>query len=145
MRLLRRNRIECGQVGEEAAVQLLLKRGYSIVARNWRPANMRGEVDCIAWQQGALCFIEVKTRTSNERGAPQEAVTPSKQRQLSRLANAYLAQHRLADVPCRFDVVEVWLPGQETERHAAPRLALCQNAFDYCEDGPRRGRSARVF
>ena len=144
MRLLRRTRIECGQEGEEAAAQLLKQQGYRIVARNWRPAGLRGEVDCIAWQEQTLCFVEVKTRTSNEHGAPQEAVTPAKQRQLSRLANAYLALHHLDNAQCRFDVVEVWLPATG-QSQTPPRLALCQNAFDYCEVGPRGGRGARVF
>ncbi|MDQ3815347.1 MAG: YraN family protein [Armatimonadota bacterium] len=135
-----RLRQQRGQAGEDAAARFLQARGYRIIARNWRPGKessgaLRGEVDCIAWHGQILCFVEVKARTSNERGAPQEAVTSAKQRQLSRLANAYLSIHRLADTPCRFDVVEVWLsPDNATQ----PRVALHQNAFDYCE-GPRRG------
>jgi putative endonuclease len=130
-----------GQAGEDAAVRLLEERGFRIIERNWRPGNaMRGEIDVIAWQGKVLCFIEVKARTSNERGAPQEAVTRSKQRQLSRLANAYLSLRRLNDTPCRFDVVEVWLSND-----TAPRLALHQNAFDYIEAGSTRGRGARIF
>jgi putative endonuclease len=121
-----------GQAGEEAAANYLKKNGYKIVERNWRPGNrMRGEVDCIAWHGKALCFVEVKARTSYLKGAPQEAVTPAKQRQLSRLANAYVSMKRFADVPCRFDVVEVWLAGEANE---PPRIALRRNAFDYCGD-----------
>jgi putative endonuclease len=131
-------RQERGQTGEDAAVRHVEALGYRIVARNWRPGakgnpksnarggGMRGEVDIIAWHGKTLCFIEVKARSSNNYGAPQESVTPAKQRQLSRLANAYVSYHRL-DVPCRFDVVEVWL-----SPNAAPRLKLHQNAFDYC-------------
>lgn len=121
-----------GQTGEDAAVQHLEKSGYRIVARNWRPGTksggtgMRGEIDIIAWHGKILCFIEVKTRSSDAFGAPQEAVNRSKQRQISRLANAYVSFHRL-DVPCRFDVAEVWLSSD-----AAPRLVIHQNAFDYC-------------
>lgn len=121
-----------GQDGEDAAVRHLETLNYRVVTRNWRPgsrrggAGQRGEIDIIAWHGKTLCFIEVKSRSSNDFGAPQESVTPSKQRQLSRLANAYVSFHRL-DVPCRFDVVEVWLtPSQK------PRVALHQNAFDYC-------------
>jgi putative endonuclease len=122
-----------GQAGEDAAVRHLQKRGYRVVTRNWRPGNaMRGEIDCIAYQGRVLCFVEVKARTSNDRGAPQEAVTRTKQRQISRLANAYISIHCLGEVPCRFDVVEVWLSGPES--NVAPRISLCQNAFDYCGD-----------
>lgn len=121
-----------GQTGEDTAAAHLEKSGFRIVARNWRPssqsggAGMRGEIDIIAWHGKILCFIEVKTRSSNSFGEPQEAVNRAKQRQISRLANAYVSFHRL-DVPCRFDVIEVWLAPD-----ALPRLAVHQNAFDYC-------------
>jgi putative endonuclease len=123
-----------GQAGEDAAVRLLEKQNFKIIARNWRPGNaLRGEVDCIAWDEAArtrrvLCFIEVKARRDNQKGAPQEAVNAAKQRQLSRLANAFVSMHKIDDVPCRFDVVEVWLEANGT----VARLALHRNAFDYC-------------
>ncbi|MDF2439056.1 MAG: putative endonuclease [Abditibacteriota bacterium] len=121
-----------GQSGEDLAALFLHSKGYELVVRNWRAGNaLRGEVDCIAWHtyggRRVLCFIEVKTRASNAGGAPQEAVTPSKQRQLSRLANAYVSTHNI-EAPCRFDVVEVWL----ADDNAVPRVALHPNAFDYC-------------
>jgi putative endonuclease len=130
-----------GRLGEDAAARYLQARGFVIRERNWRPGNMlRGEVDCIVWQGRILCFVEVKTRLLPDAGAsaranartvaPQEAVTPAKQRQLSRLANAYVSYHRLEDVPCRFDVVEVWLRAAEPQRE--PRIVLHRNAFDYC-------------
>jgi len=122
-----------GRRGEEIAARYLQARGFRICERNWRPGNaLRGEVDCIAWQGKVLCFIEVKTRmlTANASVSPQEAVTPSKQRQLSRLANFYVSARRLDDVPCRFDVVEVWLPPEDSKE--PPRIELRQNAFDYC-------------
>ena len=136
-----------GQLGEDAAALFLEQRGFQIIARNWRPGNsLRGEIDAIAWTrdergQKVLCFVEVKTRSSNlsstlrenqlvlrETAAPQEAVTPSKQRQIARLANAYVSLNRLDNVACRFDVVEVRLM-----RGAAPACSLCVNAFDYRE------------
>ena len=136
-----------GQAGEDAAVCYLEARGYRVIARNWRPGKessgaLRGEVDCIAWHGTVLCFVEVKARTSTQRGAPQEAVNPAKQRQLSHLANAYISLHRLADTPCRFDVVEVLLLADGEP----PRVALRQNAFDYRENGRRAGvRGSRIF
>lgn len=123
-----------GQAGEDAAARFLQKHGYRIVERNWRPGNyLRGEIDCIAWHHDerhikVLCFIEVKTRSSNRMGAPQDAVNRTKQRQLSALANAYVSVRKLHDIPCRFDVVEVWLQNAST-----PTCALHQNAFDYQE------------
>ena len=98
---------------------------------------MRGEIDIIAWQtvgtKRILCFIEVKTRRADatgvwSRGAPQEAVTFAKQKQISRLANAYVSFHKLHDVPCRFDVVEVW-----HETNQPSRIELHTSAFDYVD------------
>ncbi len=121
-----------GQTGEDAVASHLEKAGFRLVARNWRPgsksggAGMRGEIDIIAWHGKILCFIEVKTRSGQAFGAPQEAVNRAKQRQISRLANAYVSFHRL-DVPCRFDVAEVWL-----STDVPPRIVVHENAFDYC-------------
>lgn len=117
-----------GRDGEDLAAAYLRARGAQIVARNWRPSGLgvRGEVDIIAQLGEWLCFVEVKTRADDVRGAPQEAVGPAKQRQISRLANAYLSELGRDDICCRFDVVEVWLsPGQQ------PRLAHLPNAFDF--------------
>lgn len=131
-RHLKLNSKQRGRSGEDLAALFLQSKSYEIVERNWRAGNaLRGEVDCIAWHTVAasriLCFIEVKTRASNAGGAPQEAVTLSKQRQLSRLANAYVSTHDI-QAPCRFDVVEVWL----ADDASIPRIALRPNAFDYC-------------
>lgn len=126
-----------GQIGEDAAVLFLKQNDYQIIERNWRPGNaLRGEIDVIAGILDArghrvLCFVEVKARSASlsslrEIAAPQEAVTISKQRQIARLANAYVSIHHLDEISCRFDVVEVHLT-----REAAPRCTLCVNAFDY--------------
>lgn len=127
-----------GQSGEDAAAAFLLAQGYHIVTRNWRPGNaLRGEIDCIAWDPRVrgprvLCFVEVKTRRDSG-SAPQEAVTPSKQKQISKLANAFISIHKLGDTPCRFDVVEVWLENSEAGK-TAPRCVLHRGAFDYQGD-----------
>ncbi len=124
-----RLRQQRGSDGEEIAARFLQSRGFGLVARNWRPGrSLRGEIDIIALKNGLLCFVEVKTRSSNLFGSPQEAVTPAKQRQISRLANAYLGFHQLHDTQVRFDIVEVWLPSGGEK---LPRVALHENAFDY--------------
>ena len=127
-------RQERGRAGEEIAARALEAQGFEIVARNWHPPRgneLRGDIDILAREtdergQRVLCFVEVKARSDESRGAPQQAVGRAKQKQLSRLANAYLSLHQLDDVPCRFDVVEVWLG--ETSR-----VQLHRNAFDYQE------------
>lgn len=117
-----------GRDGETIAAAFLVSRGARIIARNWRPARagFRGEIDLIAQIGEFLCFVEVKTRASDERGSPQEAVNRAKQKQISRLANAYLSLEDSGEVACRFDVIEVWLVPQQK-----PRVAWIENAFDF--------------
>ena len=54
-----------GVRGEEDAYFYLRRLGYVMVARNYRTARCRGEIDLIGWDQDVLCFVEVKTRTSH--------------------------------------------------------------------------------
>ena len=117
-----------GARGEADSVAFLEAQGYKIVDTNVRPLGgmARGEIDVIAWDGEFLVFCEVKTRRMavGAQGTPAEAVHYQKQKQLTRLALAYLAKHDLDDVPCRFDVVEV------VRRPPAPaRLTLLRDAF----------------
>lgn len=100
-----------GAQGERETLDFLEARGYRLVDTNVRPLGgmARGEIDVIAWDGEFLVFCEVKTRRTalGNQGTPAEAVDARKQKQLTRLAFAYIAKHGLDDVPCRFDVVEV--------------------------------------
>ncbi|MDQ2687060.1 MAG: YraN family protein [Armatimonadota bacterium] len=121
-----------GARGEADTAAFLQTRGYQLIDANVRPLGgmARGELDLIAWHDGTLVFIEVKTRRAarGRQGAPAEAVDARKQKQLIALASAYLAHYALDDVPCRFDVVEV------IERDGRPpQFTLIPNAFDATE------------
>ena len=94
---------ELGLSGEDAAVRFLEKQRFRIVRRGFR--FHRGEIDIIAYDRDTLVFVEVKTRENLDRGRPEEAVTPAKQRQIRRIAEAYLAINRLENAVCRFDVL----------------------------------------
>lgn len=111
-----------GRDGEALAERFLERRGYRVVARNLRIA--RGEIDLIAYDGAVLVFIEVKARRGAAFGRADEAVGARKRAQLGRLASAYLAQRRLAEQLCRFDLVTVEWSGAE------PRIELIPNAFD---------------
>lgn len=103
-----------GQQGEHIAQMIYRRQGFSIEALNWRAGRL-GEIDIIAFhpQSRILAFVEVKTRKNPQHGHPFEAVGPRKQKQIQRLAEAYLASHpQLHDVQMRFDVVGVSYPGQ---------------------------------
>ncbi len=135
-------RAASGRQGEEAAQELLERRGFRIVDTNIRFGKTRGltgELDIVAWDGPTLCFVEVKTRRTGGQAAaaaavaPGEAVTPAKQRQITRLAMAYAARHELSDdIPLRFDVVTVLLtPG---DAGTVRRADLYRGAFLASDD-----------
>jgi putative endonuclease len=98
-----------GKRGEDIAHRFLQRAGIVIVARNYRTESGSGEVDLIGWDGAALVFVEVKSRTGDEYGAPDRAIGPDKKTALVRAARNY-ARH--AEVPweqVRFDVVNVLL------------------------------------
>ena len=113
---------DLGKRGEEVAFQFLKKKGYRVIEKNY--ACKVGEMDIIAKEKDTLAFIEVKTRTSLAFGPPQLAVTPFKQRQLSKVALNFLTEKKLEDVKARFDVVAILLPPEKEE------IELIRNAFD---------------
>jgi len=94
-----------GQEGERLAADYLTKKGYRIIERNYR--YHRNEIDIIARHKKSLCFVEVKTRSSTEKGHPADAVTATKQREIIKAARAYLAFTGQDETDCRFDVVAV--------------------------------------
>jgi len=114
---------DLGQLGEKLVVSILRKNGYRILETNYR--HKIGEVDIIAKDKDTLCFIEVKTRLSDEFGDGLEAITIFKQRKLIRLAQAYLLHRRLTDHNARFDVVSVL--GDPDNN---PAVEIIKNAFE---------------
>lgn len=99
------SRHELGRAGEEAAVRHLEHSGYKILTRSFR--MFRGEIDIVARDGDTLVFVEVKTRTSEDFGLPEDAVTRSKQNQIRKIARGYLIQQNPGDIPCRFDVLAI--------------------------------------
>jgi len=111
-----------GKSGEDRAVVELERRGYAILARRYRTAH--GEIDIIAKDGETTVFVEVKARATPEFGTAAEAVTPRKQRQMIRMAMEYLTFNRLANIPCRFDVVTLDGVGEDAV------LAVYRAAFE---------------
>ena len=111
-----------GPWGEALAAEYLRRRGYHIVATNYR--SRYGEIDLIAWDGDVLCFVEVKTRTNLDMALPREYVTPQKQNKLRKTAMMYLAEKRL-DCCARFDVAEVYAEHGFDEA----RIEYIKNAF----------------
>ncbi len=121
--------IATGRAGEEAAYFHLRRQGYVIVARNQRSRRSRGEIDLIGWDEGVLCFVEVKTRTTRDVKPAEAAVDEPKRRELSIMARDYLRRSAGAaqqtPVPYRFDIVSVYYEAEKS----IPQINLFKNAF----------------
>jgi putative endonuclease len=96
-----------GARGEDAAAEAYRRRGYRIVARNWR--CRLGEIDLVIERGGMLVFCEVKSRRGAGFGGGYEAVTLRKQAKLRALAEAFLQAHGSRPQAIRFDVASVAL------------------------------------
>lgn len=114
-----------GNQGEEVAASFLAGRGFRILERNFRCRG--GEVDIVARdpRDKSLVFVEVKARRDLSYGVPQLAVTPFKQRQISKAALTWLAKNRLHDQSARFDVIAILL--DDSGRH---KIEHMPNAFE---------------
>ena len=114
-------RSDLGRLGEDLAVKELRRRGYKIRDRNYRCSL--GEIDIVAEEGGEIVIVEVKTRSGDSHGDPQDAVTAAKARRLASLGKAYMAQRELHDVDWRIDVVAV-----RTDLPGGPKVEIIRDA-----------------
>lgn len=109
-----------GKWGEETAAEYLIQKGYEIVGRNIRTPY--GEIDIIAKQNDITIFVEVKTRTSNKMGLPEESITPKKREHMIACAEHYAAEIEIGT--WQIDVISIeGKPGTE------PILTYFENAI----------------
>ena len=113
---------ELGRRGEEIASQALESQGYQVVEKNWRCRT--GEIDIVARDGEYWVFVEVKLRSSDAFGTPEEAVTVAKQKRLLNTGMMYLAEHGLDEVEWRIDVVAITL----ADSGKVHRLTIYQDA-----------------
>jgi putative endonuclease len=113
-----RHKLQLGKKGERVAVQLLKSEEMSIRELNFRChlGELVGEVDIIAEDKDVIVFIEVKTRSNDNFGSPEEAVGYSKQKKLVQLAMHYLQREQLEDRICRFDVISIIIKNNIIQR-----------------------------
>jgi putative endonuclease len=113
---------ERGRAAEALAEAWLRRSGFEILARNH--STRRGEVDLVCREQGVLCFVEVRSRSSDRHGAPAETVTRAKARRVVLAATDWALSHGGLDQPMRFDLVAVLTAG------GRPQVTLIRGAFD---------------
>ncbi len=119
-----------GQLGESYAAAYLDQLGYRLVAanftlpvgRNRRGAIINAEIDLIAYDGDTLCFIEVKTRSSDWFAPPEVNVDLRKRRQITRAARVYRQMLGVDNDPHRYDVVTVIINDDST-----PQIELLRN------------------
>ena len=95
---------ELGILGEELALDYLVKKGFVIREKNWR--FQKAEVDIIAQKESVLAIVEVKTRSTNYFGEPQDFEKAQKIKLLTKAIDHYVETEEL-DVEVRFDVIGI--------------------------------------
>ncbi|HLZ50184.1 MAG TPA: YraN family protein [Candidatus Acidoferrum sp.] len=95
--------------GETYAYWYLRRQGYVFVARNFTPRGAKGELDMVGYDGETLAFVEVRTRTVRDEisALPELSITPGKQHVLARTARHFLAERRVPECACRFDVLAI--------------------------------------
>ena len=124
----RAQHFELGARGEALAIDHLERLGYRIVAanfslpigRNRRDVIVNAEIDVVAYDGSTLCFVEVKTRATDDFALPQANVDLRKRRQIARAARGYRRMMGLNSAPFRYDVVAVVTKPAD----ATPRIEL---------------------
>jgi putative endonuclease len=123
-----------GKQGEVEAYLHLRALNYRVVATNFRVPYNRGEIDLIGWDNGVLCFIEVKTRTSANFAPPSTAVDPDKRKHIRSVARQYLRRLPVdRPPPCRFDIVSIVLG----DGGGKPAISVHKGAFGWDAGKPR--------
>ena len=105
-----KKRLQLGERGEEVSCLYLEGKGMDIIERNWK--CQAGEADIIVRDGEDLVFVEVKARSSEAKGFPEEAVTAEKRRRYEHIALNYLFSHDLPSARVRFDVIALVLNGE---------------------------------
>ena len=106
------DKIEKGKAGEDLAAQFLIEKGYQILARNYR--FKRSEIDLIAQKDNCLVFVEVKLRTTDAFGYPEEFVNEKKAAKIMEGADQYIYELKWKG-NIRFDIVAIRQIKDQTE------------------------------
>ena len=103
---------ELGKKGEDMAVSYLEEKNFRILQRNW--VFDKNEIDIIAMNTDFIVFVEVKTRSNDRWGNPEEAVSNAKIKRIVEAASCYL-QESTESQPARFDVISIILNEESVE------------------------------
>ena len=89
---MKQKNYEVGRLGEKIAAEFLAKKGYRILARNFR--TRFGEIDLVAAKDGVLVFVEVKLKIGDNFGPnPEEMIDKKKVQQIEKTAQSFLMEN----------------------------------------------------
>lgn len=97
--------VSLGKLGEAVACQYLKKKNYKILTTNFKTRN--GEIDIVCKKNDQLIFVEVKSRISDLKGKPYEAITSQKLKHFQKAIYYFLSQHNLFNWKLRVDVISI--------------------------------------
>ena len=109
-----------GKWGEDVSSEYLLKNGYKVIGRNARTPY--GEIDIVAKKGEIIIFIEVKTRTSNKMGLPEESITAKKREHMIACAEHYAMENEIDN--WQIDVISI-----EGKLGTEPVITYFENAI----------------
>ncbi|UCF38617.1 MAG: YraN family protein [Acidobacteriota bacterium] len=103
--LAKRSGLSLGRWAEWVALRHLRLECWDIIRRNWRVKQ--GEIDLIAFHEGNLVFVEVKSLRVPSQFIPEEHLDERKMAKLEELAIIFLSRHELFGEPIRYDLIAV--------------------------------------
>jgi putative endonuclease len=115
------NTKELGKIGEDRAAEYLLSKDYIILERNWR--FRKAEIDIICQKDNILIFVEVKAKSYNFFGDPEESITSYKENLIIDAASQYMVLHNY-EWEIRFDIISILL-----EKNQPPAIFHYEDAF----------------
>lgn len=105
---------DLGKKGEDAAADYLRTQGHTIITRNYR--YQKAEVDIISSHENVIIFTEVKTRSTDRFGYPEESISAKKKELLREAMDFYLAENNIKE-EARFDIVSIVMKESGSDIH----------------------------
>ncbi|MEX0994499.1 MAG: YraN family protein [Balneolaceae bacterium] len=113
---------EKGSEAENLAAAYLEAKGWTILDQNYFFEH--AEVDIVAYDQQFIVFVEVKARSNTFFGRPEEAITPEKEKNIYKAAEAWIYERKMEGALVRFDVIAII-----QKKDAGPDITHFEDAF----------------
>ncbi len=113
---------DIGNNGEDIAAAYLESKDWIVLDRNY--FFEKAEVDIVATDRNYIVFVEVKTRSGTYFGRPEEYVTPEKEKNIKKAAEAWIYERKMETAVVRFDIISIVQKGNE-----APEITHFEDAF----------------